>query len=206
VVPNGDLFRVLKSHKADIVTDRIKTFTPKGIQLEGGEELEADIVVTATGLVIQLFGGAEMYVDGEKVETHDNLLYKGAMFTGVPNAMFVIGYTNASWTLKADLLARFFSRLVARLQKHPDEYAVVRADADVAAPHSIMGDSLTSGYIQRGDAIMPRQGRRAPFKQLDSYYADVKQLKGEVQPDGALEFRRIGEPASQAHGEPVAAN
>ncbi|GAB3859862.1 NAD(P)/FAD-dependent oxidoreductase [Nocardioides maradonensis] len=205
VVPNGDLFRVLKSHKADIVTDRIASFTPTGIKLEGGDEIQADIVVTATGLVIQLFGGAEMYVDGEKVETHDHLLYKGTMFTGVPNAMFVIGYTNASWTLKADLLARFFSKLVARMQKNPGEYAVVQAGADDADDHSIMGESLTSGYIERGDVIMPRQGKRIPFRQLDSYYADVKLHKGEVDADGALEFRKIGEPVSQGTGAPVVA-
>jgi cation diffusion facilitator CzcD-associated flavoprotein CzcO len=205
VVPNGDLFRVLKSHKADIVTDRVASFTPTGIKLEGGDEIPADIVVTATGLSIQLFGGAEMYVDGEQVETHDHLLYKGTMFSGVPNAMFVIGYTNASWTLKADLLARFFSKLVARMSKHGDEYAVVRAGADDADDHSIMGGVLTSGYIERGEARMPRQGKRVPFKQLDSYYADQKLHKGAIEADGALEFRRIGEPVAVESRASVAA-
>jgi cation diffusion facilitator CzcD-associated flavoprotein CzcO len=196
VVPDGDLFKVLKSHKADIVTDTIETFTPKGIKLKGGQEIEADIVITATGLTIQLFGGADLVVDGEKVETHDRLFYKGTLFSGVPNAMFVIGYTNASWTLKADLLARFFSKLVGQLSRRPDEYYVVEAGPDDAAPHSIMGESLTSGYIQRGDAVMPRQGKRAPFKQLDSYYADVKQMKPGPVEDGALTFRKVGAPVA----------
>ncbi|GAB2976741.1 flavin-containing monooxygenase [Nocardioides montaniterrae] len=202
VVPDGDLFKVLKSHKADIITDRIESFTPTGIRLQSGQEIEADIVITATGLQIQLFGGAEMVVDGEVVETHDRLFYKGTLFSGVPNAMFVIGYTNASWTLKADLLARFFSRLVTRMSKRPDEYYTVEADADAYSEHSIMGESLNSGYIQRGDAIMPRQGTRAPFKQLDSYYADAKQMRPDPDADGALTFRKVGQPVN---GVPVAA-
>jgi len=192
VVPDGDLFKVLKSHKADVVTDHIETFTPKGIRLRSGQELEADIVVTATGLVIQLAGGAEVVVDGEVVDTRDRMLYKGAMMTGVPNATFVIGYTNASWTLKADLIARFFTRLIGTLAERPDEYAVVHADADAYTEFSVLGEALTSGYIQRGDAVMPRQGKKAPFRQLNNYYADVKQLKDDPAADGALEFCRSG--------------
>ncbi len=158
VVPNGDLFRVLRRGEATIVTDHIETFTETGIRLKSGEELTADIVVSATGLQIQLAGGAEIEVDGVPVDTRERLLYKGVLMDGVPNSMLVIGYTNASWTLKADLASEYFCRLLKHMDEHGHDQVLPVADDADRSDVSVMGDSMRSGYIQRGDAVMPRQG------------------------------------------------
>ncbi len=118
VVPGGDLFKTLKSGRASVVTDRIETFTENGIRVKSGEEIPADIVITATGLRLQLAGGMEIAVDGKPLVTRDHLLYKGVMLDGVPNLAMIIGYTNASWTLKADLACAYVSRLIAHMDRH----------------------------------------------------------------------------------------
>jgi len=177
VVPNGDLFRVLRRGQASIVTDHIDHFTETGIKLKSGEELPADIIVTATGLQIQLAGGAEIEVDGEPVNTRDQLLYQGVLMEGVPNALFVIGYTNASWTLKADLASEYFCRLINHMDANGHTQVVPVAAAGDRAEASVMGDSMRSGYIQRGDAIMPRQGKKAPWKIRNDYFRDAPVLR-----------------------------
>ncbi|MFF2392130.1 flavin-containing monooxygenase [Nocardia sp. NPDC058114] len=194
VVPNGDLFKALKSGKADIVTDRIAKFTEKGVLTESGQELEADIIVTATGLNVQIVGGAELVVDGVPVDPHGSVLYKGVLISGVPNAMIILGYTNASWTLKADLAATYFCRVLNTMRDSGYSRFSVRAGADDIAEESVMGGDLTSGYIQRGDGVMPRQGRRSPWKVVNNYYRDRALLgKGELL-DGVLTFDRIAAP------------
>ncbi|MFE3320314.1 flavin-containing monooxygenase [Nocardia sp. NPDC059195] len=195
VVPNGDLFKVLQSGKADIVTDRIAEFTEKGILLESGQELEADIIVTATGLNVQIAGGAELVVDGVPVNTRESVLYKGVLMSGVPNAMIVLGYTNASWTLKADLAAQYFCRLLNAMRDGGYSQFSVRASADDFAETSVMGDDLTAGYIKRGDGVMPRQGRRAPWKVVNNYYRDRVSLGKDELLDGVLRFDTITAPA-----------
>jgi cation diffusion facilitator CzcD-associated flavoprotein CzcO len=177
VVPNGDLFRVLRRGEASIVTDHIEEFTPTGIRTRSGEEIDADIVVTATGLRIQLAGGASVEVDGEQVDTRDRMLYKGVMMDGVPNAMFVIGYTNASWTLKADLASEYFCRLLAHMDAHGHDQVVATAEDDQRTDVSVMGDSMRSGYIQRGDAVMPRQGKSLPWRIRNDYVRDAGVLR-----------------------------
>ena len=188
VVPNGDLFRALRKGEASIVTDHVDTFTPTGIRTRSGEEIPADIVVVATGLKIQLMGGAELEVDGERIDTRDRLLYKGVLMEGVPNAMYVIGYTNASWTLKADLASEYFCRLLQHMDEHGHTQVVAVAGDDDRTEVSVMGDSMRSGYIQRGDAVMPRQGRRAPWRIRNDYLRDAPALRRGRLADPALQF------------------
>ncbi|MFQ6329955.1 flavin-containing monooxygenase [Nocardia sp. CWNU-33] len=188
VVPNGDLFKVLRSGRASIVTDRIATFTETGIRLESGAELPADIVISATGLTVQMLGGVTLEVDGEPVVTRDCVAYKGALLSGIPNAMVVLGYTNASWTLKADLAAEYFCRLLNHMQTNGFDKVVAVAEDGDRSEDSLMGGALTSGYIQRGDAVMPRQGIRGPWQVINNYFRDRTMLrKGPIE-DGVLAF------------------
>jgi len=177
VVPNGDLFSSLRRGEASIVTDHIDTFTETGIRLVSGEELPADIVVTATGLKLQMVGGMIIEVDGEPVNVRDRMLFKGVLVEGVPNAMMVVGYTNASWTLKADLAGEYFCRLLKYMARHGFGQVVPRAGDDDRDEVSLLGASMRSGYIQRGDAVMPRQGRRAPWQVRQDYLYDTRELK-----------------------------
>jgi cation diffusion facilitator CzcD-associated flavoprotein CzcO len=193
VAPSGDLFKELRRGRASVVTDHIATFTATGIKLKSGDEIPADIIVTATGLQLQMVGGVQVEVDGEPVRTHDRVLYKGVMMEGVPNALIVLGYTNASWTLKADLAAEWFCRLL----KHMDAkgYARVVANAEPAdhAEQSVMGAALQSGYIKRAEAIMPRQGTRKPWKVLNDYVRDAPMLRRGRIDDGVLQFSRASD-------------
>ncbi|MET8777271.1 NAD(P)/FAD-dependent oxidoreductase [Nocardia sp. NPDC050713] len=193
VVPNGDLFKVLRSGKASIATDRIDTFTETGIRLASGEELEADIVISATGLTVQMLGGASLEIDGEPVVTRDRVVYKGALLDGVPNAMMVLGYTNASWTLKADLAAEYFCRLLNHLKSNGlTKFVAVAKDGDRGAD-SVMGGALTSGYIKRGDAVMPRQGTNGPWQVVNNYFRDRALLRKAPLEDGVLTFSAAAE-------------
>ncbi|HWJ81692.1 MAG TPA: NAD(P)/FAD-dependent oxidoreductase [Nocardioides sp.] len=204
VVPDGDLFRVLRRGEASIVTDHIETFTSSGIRLQSGEEIPADIVVAATGLKIQLMGGADLEVDGERVDTHDRMLYKGVLLEGVPNAMYVIGYTNASWTLKADLASEYFCRLLRHMDEHGQTQVVAVAEAGDRTEVSVMGDSMRSGYIQRGDAVMPRQGRRMPWRIRNDYLRDAPALRRGRIADPALRFSTTGTSADTTTATSVA--
>jgi cation diffusion facilitator CzcD-associated flavoprotein CzcO len=177
VVPNGDLFAVLRRGEASIVTDHIDTFTETGIRLASGEEIPADIVITATGLKIQLLGGMRVEVDGEPVDTRDRMLYKGALVEGVPNAMIVMGYTNASWTLKADLAGAYLCRLLKHMARNGYGQVVAEAAEDDREEVSVMGASMRSGYIQRGDAVMPRQGKSLPWRIRNDYVRDAGVLR-----------------------------
>jgi cation diffusion facilitator CzcD-associated flavoprotein CzcO len=196
VVPNGDLFRVLRRGQAHIVTDHIDHFTETGIKLKSGDELPADIIVSATGLQIQLAGGAEIEVDGERVNTRDKLLYKGVLMEGVPNSLFVIGYTNASWTLKADLASEYFCRLINLMDENGHTQVVPVAEAGDRAETSVMGDSMRSGYIQRGDAIMPRQGKRMPWLIRNDYFRDAPLLRRGKVAGPELKFSNASAPAA----------
>lgn len=200
VVPNGDLFRVLRRGEASIVTDHVETFTETGIRLKSGEEIPADIVISATGLQIQLAGGAAIEVDGVPVDTRERMLYKGVLMDGVPNSMFVIGYTNASWTLKADLASEYFSRLVKHMDAHGHDQVLPVADDADRSDVSVMGDSMRSGYIQRGDAVMPRQGKRMPWQIRNDYFRDAPVLRRGAIEDPVLHFS-----VTQSHAVPASA-
>ena len=202
VVPDGDLFRVIRAGKADVVTDRIETFTETGVRLASGRELEADVVVAATGLQLQLMGGAELEVDGEPVRVNERVTYKGVLLEGVPNASIIFGYTNASWTLKADIACEYTCRLINYMDRHGYVQAVARAtDAD-RANDSVMG-VLAAGYVQRADDRLPRQGTRGPWKVRNDYLRDAPVLRSGAIEDGVLQFSRAAVPEPEGAEVPV---
>jgi cation diffusion facilitator CzcD-associated flavoprotein CzcO len=189
IVPNGDLFKVIRSGRANIVTDQIERFTPNGISLLSGEELEADVIVTATGLDVQMMGGAEMEIDGAPLAVAEALTYKSVMLEGVPNATIVFGYTNASWTLKADLAAEYTCRLLNHMDAHRYTQAVAHGTAADRGTGSVL-DSLTSGCVRRASGRLPRQGVRAPWLVHNDYARDVPILRFGPIDDGVLQFSR----------------
>jgi cation diffusion facilitator CzcD-associated flavoprotein CzcO len=187
LVPDADLFRALRKRRAPIVTGRIAEFTPSGIRLESGEELLADVVVTATGLSMQFFGGVDLRVDGQSVQVSRRLVYKGAMLEGVPNFAFAFGYTHSSWTLKVDLNARYVAKLVRYMRRRRLGSATPLARRDDVRREPLLG--LTSGYVKRAADILPRRGPR-PWDTHDNYFLDlVALLTGRVN-DGTLRFAK----------------
>lgn len=186
LVPDADMFEAIKSGKASVVTDHIETFTDKGLLLKSGRELEADIIVTATGLAMQAIGGIELAVDGERVDIGKTLAYKGVMLSGVPNLASVFGYINASWTLKADLICNFVCRLLNFMDRKGVRQATPKPeDATVAAPFV---EKFTPGYIQRSLATWPKQGVRRPWRVNQNYFLDTLALKWSSIDDPALVF------------------
>ncbi|MFP5326120.1 MAG: flavin-containing monooxygenase [Acidimicrobiia bacterium] len=186
VVPNGDLFEAIKAGKASVVTDQVETFTENGILLRSGEELEADIIVTATGLELLFLGGIELSVDGEPVDVSTRLTYKGMMLEGVPNLAIAVGYTNASWTLKCDLTCDYVMRLLNELRaKGLRQATPVNREADIA-PQPLLG--LTSGYVLRSQDRFPKQGSRFPWQVHQSYLKDYRTLKRTPLDDGVMQF------------------
>jgi cation diffusion facilitator CzcD-associated flavoprotein CzcO len=196
---NGDLFRAIREGKASVVTDRITTFTETGVLLASGRILEADIVVTATGLNVQAMGGMALTVDGEPVRLADRIAYKGMMLSGVPNFAYAVGYTNSAWTLKVGLVCEHFCRLLARMDAHGDDIArPVPADpAMLTRPFLDLG----AGYIQRVVDDLPRQGDREPWRTSVNYASDVKLLRHRPVEDPDLHFSR----SAALTGSPAAA-
>jgi cation diffusion facilitator CzcD-associated flavoprotein CzcO len=185
-VPDGDLFRALRHGDAEVVTDTIETFTPTGIRLASGRELEADVVVTATGLNLKPFGGIRLEVDGDEVKVAQTMAYRALMLSGVPNFAFTIGYTNASWTLKADLVADYVCRLLAHLDEHGlREVVPVRDDSLDEVP--LM--DFSAGYVLRSLDQLPVQGSRAPWRLRQNYLHDVRTIRKGAIDDGVLAFR-----------------
>jgi len=196
LVPDGDLFKTIRDGKASIVTDRIETFTETGIRLASGEELEADVIVTATGLNLLVFGGIALEVDGREVPVSETVGYKGIMFSGLPNLALTLGYTNASWTLKADLAANWVCRVLNHMDAHG--YAVVTPRRpDPSEPVHPFID-LRSGYVLRSIDQLPKQGARHPWRLHQNYPRDVLLLKRGAIDDGSLEFLRAPAPAPGA--------
>ena len=158
LVPDGDMFLAIRSGRASVVTDHIETFTERGIKLKSGEELEADIVVVATGLVMQAFGGIELSVDGRRIDPGKTLAYKGVMISGVPNLASVFGYINALWTLKADLICNYVCRLLNAMDRKGVCQVTPKNDGETAAAPFV--ERFSSGYVQRALASWPKQGSR----------------------------------------------
>lgn len=188
LVPDGDLFHSIKSGRASVITDRIETFTEHGIRLASGKELEADIVVTATGLVMQAFGGIELSVDGRRVDPGETLAYKGVMMSGVPNMAAVFGYINASWTLKADLICAYVCRLLNFMDRKGVRQVMPQSRNAAAAANFV--ENFTPGYIERALASWPKQGSEMPWRVYQNYFRDTISLKWRPIADGALEFSR----------------
>ncbi|RMI32243.1 flavin-containing monooxygenase [Nocardia stercoris] len=188
LAPNGDFFRAIRKDTLDIVTDRIDTFTETGIHLESGADLPADIVVTATGLDLLMFGGLTLSIDGVPLDPATTMAYKAMMLSGVPNFVFVMGYTNASWTLKADLVSEFTVRLLRHMRNHG--YASVTPQPDPAVERAPYMTNFNPGYIQRSAATLPAQGDRHPWRLHMNYLLDVPLLRYGRITDRALRFAR----------------
>jgi cation diffusion facilitator CzcD-associated flavoprotein CzcO len=185
-VPNGDLFRAIRKGTASVVTDRIATFTEKGLLLESGAELDADIVVTATGLELLFLGGIALSVGGEAVDLAEKLTYKGMMLEDVPNLAIAVGYTNASWTLKCDLTCEYVCRLLNHMHATGlRQCTPVNEDPSVTRSPLL---SLNSGYIQRSAHRFPKQGSRFPWQVHQSYLRDYRALKRSSIEDDAMVF------------------
>jgi monooxygenase len=188
VVPDGDLFRSIREGSVTMVTDRVARFTETAIELESGEVLEADLVVTATGLNLLPFGGIDLEVDGAPVDLSDTVSYKGMMLSGVPNYAYAIGYTNASWTLKVGLLCEQFCRLLAHMDAHGCDTCVpVLEDPDMELRPLL---DFGAGYVQRSIGSLPKQGADAPWLTSMSYHDDVKLLRKAPVVDPWLHFGR----------------
>jgi cation diffusion facilitator CzcD-associated flavoprotein CzcO len=187
-VPDGDLFEAMSSGKAEIVTDRIETFTEKGIRLASGAELEADIIVTATGLNLLALGGLSIAVDGREIKLSETVGYKGMMLSGVPNLALALGYTNASWTLKCDLVAQYVCRLIQHMDVHGFRSCTPRPPPPDLPLEPFL--DLKSGYVQRSLDALPKQGSRAPWRLHQNYVRDVRLFRHAPVEDEAMEFAR----------------
>lgn len=185
LVPDEDLFTALREGRASVVTDQIETFTERGIQLRSGEHLDADIIVSATGLELLFLGGLNLRVDGRKVESHELFNYKGCMFSDVPNLATTFGYTNASWTLKADLIAEYLCRVFARMDALGARSCTPRIGSSVQEAPFL---DLSAGYVQRALDRFPKQGSRHPWRLYQNYLLDLFLLRFSAVEDGALEL------------------
>ncbi|MCB0932218.1 MAG: NAD(P)/FAD-dependent oxidoreductase [Mycobacterium sp.] len=188
-VPDADLFRAIGKGKASVVTDKIVRFTKNGILLESGRELKADIIVTATGLKLQLFGGIEVTVDGEVKNPHDCLVYKSFMLSGIPNLAFLFGYTNSSWTLKVDLVCEHLCRLMEYMDQHGFTSVVPVADDPTIQKRPML--DFPAGYIMRGISEFPHQGTSGPWTIEMDYWADHARLRKGPVDDAALRFSTV---------------
>jgi len=187
LVPDGDLFKAIRSGAVSIVTDHIERFTETGILLKSGKTLEADVIVTATGLNMQLMGGMKIAVDGDTIDLGKSLSYKGMMYSDVPNLASSFGYTNASWTLKCELIAKHVCRLLKYMDKRGLASATPRRDASLTEEASL---DLQSGYVLRAQGVLPKQGSRQPWKLYQNYLRDIALLRYGKVPHSALEFAK----------------
>lgn len=190
LIPDGDLFAGIRAGKVAIATGPIERFTAGGILLATGEKIAADIVVTATGLVVKLFGGIALSVDGQPVNPAERLSYKGVMLTGVPNMAVVFGYTNASWTLKSDLAARYICRLLHHMDRRGYAVCVPQPPAEPFERMPML--DFSSGYIQRAEGSLPKQAAKPPWRVHQNYLRDLAALRFGRVDDEAMEFRRVG--------------
>ncbi|GGK97714.1 flavin-containing monooxygenase [Mangrovihabitans endophyticus] len=191
VVPNGDLFQAMRAGDVSVVTGTIDRFTEKGLRMHDGTEVEADIVVTATGLTMVAFGEMTLTVDGRVVRPESLQVYKGMMFDGLPNLAWCLGYTNSSWTLRADLASRYVCRLLNYMTRHHIDMVTPRRDpADSGSDVPLL--DLTSGYVRRAAAQMPRQGARWPWRHRNNYLTDLPRMRVGRIDDGAMTFARTG--------------
>ncbi|MFD4182124.1 flavin-containing monooxygenase [Rhodococcus sp. NPDC058514] len=186
LVPDGDLFRAIRHGRASVVTDRIATFTERGLELESGSALEADVIVTATGLNLLAFGGIELAVDGREVSLPDTLAYKGMMLSDVPNFAFTVGYTNASWTLKADLVADYVCRLLTHMDERGHTVCVPTNDDPTLTTRPLL--DFAAGYVQRSIDEFPKTGTKAPWQLGMSYAHDLVTLRHGRLEDDAMQF------------------
>jgi cation diffusion facilitator CzcD-associated flavoprotein CzcO len=191
LIPDADLFRALLAGRASVVTDHIDRFSARGIKLESGQELEADLIVTATGIELQMLGGAEVEIDGWPLEISEALTYKGCLFSDVPNLAQVFGYINASWTLKADLTSKWLCRLLEHMDRHGARRCVPRRIDPTITPEPML--NLMSGYVARAVGRLPYQGSKWPFKNYQNYILDFLSIRLGKIDDGTLEFTKVSQ-------------
>ena len=170
VIPDGDLFRAIREGKADVATEEINHFTPTGVALKSGEHLEADVIIAATGLKVKLLGGAHLTIDGKPLDTHEVLVYKGMMMSGVPNFATAFGYTNNSWTLKTDLTANLVCRILNHMERKGYRIVVPQVPGDIAEEEFL---PLDSGYMKRAQHMLPKNGSRRPWRVYQNYLMDM---------------------------------
>lgn len=186
-VPEGDLFKAIRKGKMDIVTDHIDRFTEKGILLKSGKELEADTIISATGLDLKMFGGVKLTLDGVAPDISEAIIYKGMMIKDLPNFAFVVGYTNASWTLKADLVAKYFCKLINKADEKGKKVFIPQSEKEIEKAPLM---DFQSGYIQRGieAGILPHQGTEAPWNLKQNYIYDALNFNYSKLEDGNMKF------------------
>ena len=185
--PDADLFNAIREGRVSVVTDQIDTFTEDGLLLKSGEHLAADIIVTATGLVLKLFSGMQLVVDDAPVELPKKFVYKGMMFSDIPNLAFAVGYTNASWTLKCDLTAEYVCRLLNHMDHHGYNICTPRViDSDIGEEPVI---DFNSGYVLRALHTLPRQGSKTPWRLHQNYMKDLRMMRYGRVDDGTMEFK-----------------
>jgi monooxygenase len=203
LVPNGDLFESISSGRASVVTDEIETFVERGLRLRSGSVLDADLIVTATGLNLLALGGIELAVEGREVDPSQTLSYRGMMLSGVPNMAVAFGYTNASWTLKCDLTCAY----VCRLLSYMDEHGYVQCTPTNDDP-SVLAEpfiDFSSGYVQRAIHLFPKQGSKKPWRLHQNYALDILSLRYSQLHDGALRFSHAGADAERSVEPPLEA-
>lgn len=188
IAPDGDLFTAIKLGKASVVTDEIEMFTETGIRLRSGQELAADVIVTATGLALKLMGGAQLVVDDVPVDLSGAMSYKGMMYSNIPNLASAFGYTNASWTLKCELTAQYVCRLLNYMDRRGYKQCTPRQPDPTITPEPLL--SFTSGYVQRAADTLPHQGSKKPWKLYQNYLLDLITLRFGAVNDGTMEFKR----------------
>ena len=202
VVPDGDLFKAISAGKASIETDEIAGFVENGVRLKSGRTLDADIIVTATGLTLEAMGGASASVDGRTVNLGETLTYRGFACSGLPNLAFVFGYTNSSWTLRADLISQYVCRLINFMDKNGHDMATpVNDDPSLKAEPFL---NLNSGYILRAAERLPKQGDRDPWRNPQSYFRDIMVLRHGRIDDGVMRFSKAAAARAAPAAEPVA--
>ena len=187
LVPDGDLFAAISDGRAAVVTDSIERFTATGVALASGAAIEADVVVTATGLAVKLLGGIDLAVDGARVDVADRLSYKGMMLSDVPNLALSFGYTNASWTLKCDLTSRYVCRLLNHMDRRGHRICVAEPGADPVERRPML--EFSSGYVRRAEGSLPSQGARAPWRVHQNYLKDLLAMRFRPVADSAMAFR-----------------
>ena len=189
LVPDGDLFEQINQGKASVVTDHIKNFTENGLLLKSGKELKADVIITATGLNLEMLSTVEFFIDNKSVDISKTVTYKGMMYSGIPNLASTFGYTNASWTLGADLTSEYVCRVINHMKRN--NYDVVCPKPNIGIETDPDYLNLTSGYIKRSINIFPKQGKKAPWRNNQNYLIDIFQMKYGRIDDGEISFEKI---------------
>ena len=187
-LPNGDLFEAIKQGSVSVVTGHINAFSEKGIKMESGEEIDADIIITATGLKLQLLGGASVRVDDKDIDLSETISYKGMMYSGVPNLINSFGYINASWTLRSDLTCEFMCKLINYMEEKNISYSIPDPDIDLSTEDPFV-NGFTSGYLMRSMHLFPKQGEESPWRNNQKYFEDVFDIRFKSIDDGSLLLR-----------------